>query len=162
MPSYNRVVLVGNLTRDPELRYTPNNQAVCNFGIAINRHWTDHAGAKQEEVTYVDCEAWARTAEVVNQYTRKGSPILVEGRLKLDQWQDKGGEKRSKLKVVADSIQLLGGGNGVGDGASEADPKPGPGPKPKENYGWEQPSGDARSRPQYQPQRGMPEENFAF
>lgn len=108
MPSYNKVILMGNLTRDPEMRYTPNNTAVTSFGIAVNRKWKDGQGQPQEEVTFVDCEAWSKTAEVINQYLKKGRPVFVEGRLKLDQWDDKkDGSKRSKLKVVIESVTFI-------------------------------------------------------
>jgi single-strand DNA-binding protein len=110
----NRVLLIGNMTRDPQLRYTPSNAAVCEFGIAVNRKWTDKAGQKQEEVTFIDCTAWAKTGELINEHLRKGSPIFIEGRLKLDQWEDKqGGGKRSKLSVVVENFQFIGG---KGDG----------------------------------------------
>lgn len=109
MPNLNKVMLMGNLTRDPELRYTQNNTAVCQIGLAINRKWKDASGADKEEVVFIDCEAWGRTAEVLNQYVRKGDPIFIEGRLKLDQWQDKEGNNRSKLKVVVEGMQFLKG-----------------------------------------------------
>jgi single-strand DNA-binding protein len=119
MPNLNRVLLMGNLTRDPELRYTPNNTPVCSFGVAINRKWRSQDGQQNEETTFVDCEAWARTAEVINQYLGKGKPIFIEGRLRLDQWQDKDGGNRSKLKVVVESFEFIdsrgdGGGGGAG------------------------------------------------
>jgi len=101
-------MLMGNLTRDPELRFTPNNNtAVAQIGLAINHQWKDPQGEKKEEVTFIDCEAWGKTAEVLNQYLRKGKPVYVEGRLKLDQWEDKDGNKRSKLKVVIESFQFI-------------------------------------------------------
>ena len=103
----NKVMLAGNLTRDPELKYTPNNTAVCNIGVASNRTWRDKDGQKQEEVTFVDCEAWGKTGEAINEYLTKGRPIFIEGRLKLDQWQDKEGQNRSKLKVVIDNFQFV-------------------------------------------------------
>lgn len=121
MPNLNRVMLMGRLTRDPELRYTPNNNPVCNLGIAINRYWRDQNGQQQEETTFVDCEAWGRTAEVINEHLRKGRPIYVEGRLRLDQWQDKEGNNRSKLKVVVDNFQFIdskGGDDGGGQSAA--------------------------------------------
>jgi single-strand DNA-binding protein len=109
MASFNKVILVGNLTRDPELRYTPNGKAVAKIGLAVNRTWTSETGEKKEEVTFVDIDMFGRTAENVSQYMRKGSPLLVEGRLRLDQWEDKQtGQKRSKLSVVADAVQFLG------------------------------------------------------
>jgi single-strand DNA-binding protein len=107
MPNLNRVMLMGNLTRDPELRHTPSNQAVVQLSIAVNRRWTNQQGQPQEEVTFIDCEAWGKTAETINQYLRKSKPIFIEGRLKLDQWQDKEGHNRSKLKVVVDTFQFI-------------------------------------------------------
>jgi single-strand DNA-binding protein len=109
MASFNKVVLVGNLTRDPELRYTPKGTAIAKIGLAVNRVWTNEAGEKKEEVTFVDVDVFGRTAENVGQYMRKGRPILIEGRLKLDQWDDKQtGQKKSKLGVVAETVQFLG------------------------------------------------------
>ena len=108
MPSLNRVMLMGNITRDPELRVLPtSNTSVVNIGIAVNRRWRNQQGEQQEEVTFVDCEAFGKTAEVINQYFRKGNPIFIEGRLKLDQWQDKEGHNRSKLKVVVENFQFI-------------------------------------------------------
>lgn len=104
----NHVTIAGNLTRDPEVRFLSNEQAVCNFGLAVNRRWKDKAGESKEEVTFIDCEAWGRTAELVAQYLKKGSPAYIEGRLKLDQWEDKDGKKQQKLRVVAESVQFLG------------------------------------------------------
>jgi len=110
MASFNKVILVGNLTRDPELRYTPKGTAVAKIGVAVNRVWTNEAGEKKEEVTFVDVDVFGRTAENVGQYMRKGRPILIEGRLKLDQWDDKQtSQKKSKLGVVAETVQFLGG-----------------------------------------------------
>ena len=107
MPNLNRVILMGNLTRDPELRQTTNSD-VCHFSLAINRNYSDASGQKQQETTYVDAEAWGRTAQVITQYLHKGEPLLIEGRLKLDQWQDQNGQNRSKLKVVAENVQFVG------------------------------------------------------
>jgi len=118
MPNLNHVMIMGNLTRDPELRYTPKNVAVVNIGIAVNRRWRNQEGEQQEETTFVDCEAWGRTAEVMNEYLRKGRPVYVDGRLRLDQWQDKEGNNRSKLKVVVDNFQFL--DSRGGDPSSEA------------------------------------------
>src|SRR5476649_89102 len=110
MASFNKVILVCNLTRDPELRYTPKGTAIAKIGLAVNRVWTNEAGEKKEEVTFVDVDVFGRTAENVGQYMRKGRPIMIEGRLKLDQWDDKStGAKRSKLGVVAETVQFLGG-----------------------------------------------------
>ena len=105
--NYNRVILAGNVTRDPQIRYFANDRAVADLGLAVNRRWRDRDGNQQEETTFVDCEAWGRTAELIGQYLSKGRACLVEGRLKLDQWEDQEGHRRSKLKVVADSVQFL-------------------------------------------------------
>lgn len=111
MASFNKVVLVGNLTRDPELRYTPKGTAIAKIGLAVNRVWTNDAGEKKEEVTFVDVDIFGRTAENVGQYCRKGKPVLIEGRLKLDQWDDKQtGQKKQKLGVVAELVQFLSSG----------------------------------------------------
>jgi len=118
MASYNKVILVGNLTRDPELRYTPKGTAIAKIGLAINRYFTTETGEKKEEVTFVDVDIFGRTAENVGQYMRKGRPILVEGRLRLDQWDDKQtGQKRSRLGVVAETVQFLGSPTGNEGGA---------------------------------------------
>jgi single-strand DNA-binding protein len=125
MASFNKVILMGNLTRDPELRYTPKGTAIAKVGLAVNRVWTNEAGEKKEEVTFVDVDIFGRTAENVGQYMRKGRPMLVEGRLKLDQWDDKQtGQKKSRLGVVAETVQFLGGAPGAGEGAAPAAPRP--------------------------------------
>lgn len=120
--AFNKVILAGNLTRDPQVRFLANEQAVANFGLAINRRYKS-GNEMKEEVTFVDCEAWGRTAELVGQYLTKGRACLVEGRLKLDSWDDKDGQKRQKLKVVADSVQFLSFGKGE-DGAPADEPLP--------------------------------------
>jgi single-strand DNA-binding protein len=108
MPSYNKVLLMGHMTRDPELRYTPKGKALAQFGMAVNRKWKAESGEQQEEVLFIDCTAWGRTAEVLNQYKKKGDPLMVDGRLKLDQWEDKQtGAKRSKISVVIETMQCL-------------------------------------------------------
>jgi single-strand DNA-binding protein len=123
MASFNKVILMGNLTRDPELRYTPKGTAIAKVGLAVNRVWTNEAGEKKEEVTFVDVDIFGRTAENVGQYMRKGRPMLVEGRLKLDQWDDKQtGQKKSKLGVVAETVQFLGSAPG-GEGGAPAAPR---------------------------------------
>ena len=125
MASFNKVILVGNLTRDPELRYTPNGKAIAKIGLAVNRVWTTESGEKKEEVTFVDVDIFGRTAENVSQYMRKGSPILIEGRLRLDQWDDKQtGQKRSKLGVVADTVQFLGSPRGDSGSGTPAPSRP--------------------------------------
>ena len=156
MPNFNRVFLMGNLTRDPELRYTPSNTPVLTVGLAVNRRWRNQQGENQEEVTFVDCDAFGRTAEVISQYLKKGRPIFIEGRLKLDQWQDKDGGNRSKLKVVIESFEFVdsrneadGGGSGGGHagGGGNYPPKRsavGPGPSGAANSG---PSAAPANRP---------------
>src|SRR6202000_2185908 len=137
MASFNKVILMGNLTRDPELRYTPKGTAIAKIGLAVNRVWTNEAGEKKEEVTFVDVDVFGRTAENIGQYMRKGRPILIEGRLKLDQWDDKQtGQKKSKLGVVAETVQFLGssqGGEGGGGGGT-------PAPRPSRPAGGSAPS----------------------
>src|ERR1700757_723641 len=109
MASFNKVILLGNLTRDPEVRYTPKGSAVCDLGIAVNRVYTTDSGERREEVTYVDVVLWARLAEIAGEYLKKGRPIFIEGRLQLDTWDDKqSGQKRSKLRVIGETMQLLG------------------------------------------------------
>lgn len=109
MANFNKVILAGNLTRDPQLSYLPSNTPVCEFGMAINRKWKSQTGEQREDVCYVDIRAFGRQAETLNQYMTKGKPILVEGQLRLDQWEGKDGQKRSKLYVVVDNFQFLGG-----------------------------------------------------
>lgn len=106
--SFNKVIVAGNLTRDPQVKFLASEQAVCNFGLALNRRYKARSGEMVEEVTYVDIEAWGRTAELVGQYLTKGRGCLVEGRLKLDSWE-KDGQKQSRLRVVAETVQFLGG-----------------------------------------------------
>jgi single-strand DNA-binding protein len=114
MANFNRVILAGNLTRDPQLSYTPSNTAVCEFGMATNRRWRDRDGNNKDEVCFVDLIAYARPAEVINQYMSKGRPMLVEGRLRFRQWTNKEGQNRSKLDVFVDTCTFLGGGQGGG------------------------------------------------
>lgn len=111
MSSLNKVMLIGNLTRDPELRSTPKGTPVGEFGIAINSKYKTQDGTEREEVTYVDIVTWGRQAETCNDYLSKGRPVFIEGRLQLDQWEDKeSGQKRSKMRVRAERVQFLGGG----------------------------------------------------
>jgi single-strand DNA-binding protein len=110
--SFNRIILVGNLTRDPQLSYTPANTAVCKFGIATNHKWKDRDGNAREEVCFVDCTSFGKAGETFNQYMTKGRSVLVEGRLKLDQWTTPEGDKRSKHEVIVDNFTFLGGGRG--------------------------------------------------
>lgn len=121
MANFNKVILAGNLTRDPEVRYTPKGMAIAKFGMAINRTWKSESGESKEEVTFVDIDAFGRQAEVISQYCKKGSPLLVEGRLRLDQWDDKQtGQKRSKLGVVVEGFQFLGSGRSDGSGGGRS------------------------------------------
>lgn len=110
MASFNKVILLGNLTRDPELRYTPKGSAIARLGMAVNRSYKTESGETMEEVTFIDIDAWGKQAELISQYLRKGNPLFVEGRLKLDQWDDKNtGQKVSKLRVVMENFQFVGG-----------------------------------------------------
>ena len=147
MASLNKVMLIGNLTRDPEIRYTPKGQAVTDIGLAVNRVYSTESGEKREEVTFIDVTLWGRTAEVVHQYCKKGRPLFVEGRLQLDTWDDKQtGQKRSKLKVIGDGIQLLGSReSGGGEGAS---PSSAGGPASSSGYGG---SGSGSTAPNSRP-----------
>ena len=117
MASFNRIVLMGNLTRDPELSYTPSNTAVCKFGIATNRKWKDREGNSREDVCFVDCTLFGRGGEVFNQYMSKGRSVLVEGRLTLNQWTTPEGDKRSKHGVFVESFTFVGDGGAGGGGA---------------------------------------------
>ncbi len=118
MANLNRVLLIGNLTRDPELRVTPKGTAICQFGLAISRSFKDESGQTREEATFVDIEAWGKQGELIAKYCTKGRPLFVEGRLRFDQWEDKTTQqKRSKLKVVLENFQFLGGREGGAPGA---------------------------------------------
>jgi single-strand DNA-binding protein len=129
----NRVLLIGNLTRDPELRHTPKGTAVAELGLAINRAWTDEQNVKREETTFVDITLWGRTAEIAQQYLHKGSPVFIEGRLQLDTWDDKQtGQKRSRLRVVGEKMQLLGSKEASAATPPRSPvPDPGRGPTPR-------------------------------
>ena len=126
MASFNRVILLGNLTRDPVVRYTPGGMAVADIGLAVNHSWTDkQTNQRKEEVTFVDVTLWGRTAEIAGEYLGKGKQVLIEGRLQLDQWDDKeSGQKRNKLKVVCENMKMIGsrqeGGGGRGPGGPSA------------------------------------------
>jgi single-strand DNA-binding protein len=125
MASYNKVMLIGNLTRDPEVRYTPKGSAVCDIGLAVNRVYTSDSGEKVEEVTFVDVVLWAKMAELAGKYLHKGRPVFIEGRLQMDSWEDKQtGQKRTRLRVVGEQMQFLGSpgdraGGGGGAGGEE-------------------------------------------
>jgi single-strand DNA-binding protein len=135
MATLNRVLLIGNLTRDPELKYTPQGTAVCDFAIALNEKFKAKDGTWQEKVHYIDIAAWGRTAEVCGEYLKKGRPVFVEGRLNQDRWEQDG-QKRSKVRVTAERVQFLGTPGAAGAGGprgetaeapAEAGPEPGPG-----------------------------------
>ena len=146
MASFNKVILLGNLTRDPEVRYTPKGSAVCDLGLAVNRNYTLESGEKREEVTFVDVVLWARLAEIAGEYLKKGRPVFIEGRLQMDSWDDKQtGQKRTKLRVIGETMQLLGSrptGGAAAEGSSEdrqprgktsAPPKPAGAAEPDED-----------------------------
>jgi single-strand DNA-binding protein len=123
MANLNKVMIIGNVTRDPEIKYTPKGSAVTDLGIAVNRVYTPEGGEKREETTFVDVTLWGRQAEIAGEYCKKGRSIYIEGRLQLDSWEDKtSGQKRSKLRVVGENFQLLGprpGGGGGGHSGGE-------------------------------------------
>jgi single-strand DNA-binding protein len=127
MASVNKVILIGNVTRDPEVKFTPKGTAVTDIGLAVNRTYTLDSGEKREEATFVDVAFWGRQAETIGEYVKKGRSIYVEGRLQLDTWDDKQtGQKRSKLRVVGENFQFLGarpGGSGSGEGESHYEPR---------------------------------------
>jgi single-strand DNA-binding protein len=134
MASFNKVILLGNLTRDPEVRYTPKGTAVTELGMAVNRVYTAENGEKREETTFVDVTLWGRTAEIAGEYLKKGRPVLIEGRLQLDTWDDKqSGQKRSKLKVVGEGLQLIGGRPGGGGGGGGSGDEEGGSSAPRSN-----------------------------
>jgi single-strand DNA-binding protein len=155
MASLNKVMLIGNLTRDPQLKYLPSQTAVAEFGLAVNRKFKSATGESREEVCFVDITAFGKTAETMNQYLTKGKPVFIEGRLKFDSWEDKnGGGKRSKLTVVVDNFQFLGGpggpggpgGQGEGGGNYDSGGGEDPGPPPQRSA----------PRPQAQRPQGAP------
>ena len=133
MANFNKVILMGNLTRDPELRYTLKGTAIARLGVAVNRRWTSEGGEQREETTFVDVDAFGKQAETLGQYMKKGRPIFIEGRLRLDSWEDKQtGQKRSKLGVVLENFQFMGTGGqgGRSDDAPEASrPRVAPAPQ---------------------------------
>jgi len=122
MASFNKVLLIGNLTRDVDMKYTPSGKAVANFGLAVNRAYTDANGEKVEDACFVDIVAWDRLAEVCGDYLAKGRPVFIEGRLQMDSWETEDGQKKTRLKVVAQNIQFLGGASKPdADGGEGAD-----------------------------------------
>ncbi len=145
MANFNRVILAGNLTRDPELRYTPKGTAIARIGMAINRSWKNDAGETKEEVTFVDVDAFGRQAEVIAQYMRKGRPLLIEGRLKLNQWEDKNThQKQSKLTVVLDAFSFIDSRGGESGGGGESTrPRPAAAPAAAPASAAESPEAEA-------------------
>ena len=139
MANLNKVFLIGNLTRDPELRYTPSGMAVVSFGLATNRRWKGQDGQDREDSTFVEVTAFGRQAEVISEYMSKGTPIFVEGRLKYDQWEDRDtGQKRSMLGVTVENFQFLGSPLGSGSGSSggkRPQEKAAAGAAPDEDFG---------------------------
>ena len=127
--NFNKVMLGGNLTRDIELRHTPSDTTVANFGMAVNEKFKGTDGSQKERTTFVDCEAWGRTAETMAQYLSKGRPVFIEGRLQFDQWDDREtGQKRSKLKIRVDSFQFVDSGKGGRQGGQQGGGSPSRGP----------------------------------
>lgn len=163
MPNLNKVMLMGNLTRDPQLSYLPSQTAVCEISIAINRRWMGQDGQQKEEVTFVECSMFGKRGEVLAKYLKKGQPIYVEGRLKLDQWEAQDGTKRSKLRVIVENFEFIGGrqGGGEGGGGYEGGGEEGgyaPRPQQARSFAPRQPQGrpmqqrPAAPAPQQQPQ----------
>lgn len=145
MASFNKVMLLGNCTRDPEVKYTPKGSAVTDLGLAVNRFYTTDGGEKREETTFVDVTMWGRQAEIAGEYLKKGRPVFIEGRLQLDTWDDKQtGQKRSKLRVVCENFQLLGSRDGGGEGGGGGRPSGG-GRSTGKSSASSAPSGDEAS-----------------
>lgn len=131
MASFNKVILIGNLTRDPELKYLPKGTAVCNLSMAVNRRWKTEAGEDREDVYFADCKAFGKQAETISQYVKKGHPLMIEGRLTREEWEDKSGGKKSATRIMIESFQFL---KGRDEGAHDAAPRrpaaPAAAPKP--------------------------------
>ncbi|MCQ2571350.1 MAG: single-stranded DNA-binding protein [Candidatus Saccharibacteria bacterium] len=111
---FSKVIIVGNITRDPELRSTPSGTQVCSFSVAVNRNYRDGSGEQKENVSFFDCSAWGKSGEIIAQYAKKGSGILVSGRLEQRSWEDKEGQKRSRVEIVVEDFNFIGGVNGDG------------------------------------------------
>lgn len=159
MANFNKVMLIGNLTRDPELRYTPKGNPVADITIAVNRQYTLESGERREEATFVDVTLWGRQAEITNEYLRKGRPVFIEGRLQLDTWEDKQtGQKRSKLSVVSENMQFLGPrpeGVGGGSGGSRREDDQGA-PRRSAPAARDQGAGSAAKDPGLDPDDDIP------
>ncbi len=155
--SFNRVILVGNLTRDPEIRYTPTGTPVCDIGLAVNDRVKSPSGEWTDQATFVDVTLWERTAEVAGEYLSKGSQVLIEGRLKLDSWEGNDGQKRSKLRVVCQQMMMLGGkgaGMSTDGGPGEGGPResrPRPAPRRESAYSQQVPPEESESPPMEAP-----------
>lgn len=159
--NYNKVLLMGNLTRDIELRHVSSNMAVANIGLAVNRRFRTSDGETKEETTFVDCEAWGRTAEVMSQYLHKGRPVFIEGRLKLDQWEDQQGGKRSRLKIVVESFQFI-DSRGEGGGSPGGSPGGSRGGGSGGGYGGGGSRGSSARDEGYDPQPPMEGDDIPF
>lgn len=142
MAALNKVILLGNLTRDPEIRVTGNNLTICKLGLAVSRNFTTRDGERREETTFVDIDVFGKQAEVIGKYMSKGRPLLVEGRLQLDQWESQSGEKRSKLKVVCENFQFIGGRSDGGSGGSQGQGDYESSSPQERSGGGDEPSGD--------------------
>ncbi|MGC3945411.1 MAG: single-stranded DNA-binding protein [Chryseolinea sp.] len=158
MADVNKVILIGRLTRDPQLKYLPSQTAVCEFGLAVGRKFKAASGEMREETTFVDCAVFAKGAEIFQQYMAKGKQVYVEGRLKLDQWEDKqGGGKRSKMSVVVENFQFLGDRGGAGggqQGGGEYDPGQAPA-RPPQNRGPQRAPQQAPQQAPYDDSQGQ-------
>lgn len=166
MANLNKVMIIGNVTRDPEIKYTPKGSAVVDIGIAVNRTFTPEGGERREETTYIDVTLWGRTAETAAEYCKKGRSVYVEGRLQLDSWEDKtSGQKRSKLRVVGENYQLLdrrpggaaGAGGNSGGGDEEYSERPQPSSRPESSGGGGFSSGRSTA-----PQAPIEEDDIPF
>lgn len=153
MANFNKVFLMGNLTRDPELRYTQGGTAVAEFGMAINRQWTTPDGETKEEVCYVDVNAWGRQAEIICEYCSKGRPLFVEGRLQYHTWVGQDGQKRNKLRVIVENFQFIGG---QVRGDSKGAPVP---PPAEESVAQQAPPSIPQEPPKPTPQSGKPKKD---
>ena len=168
MASFNQIILLGNITRDPEMRYLPNNTPVIEFGIACNRRFRDAQGKDRDEAMFIDCAAFGKQAEIINQYCHKGDLLFIEGRLKLDTWEDKqGGGKRSKHRVVINNFQLMprrdggGAGGGAAPEGSQAAPARRPAPARPAPQQQQAPAGSPQ-QPPYDEQPQFKEDDIPF
>ena len=151
MANYNKVILIGNLTRDPQMSYLPSQTPVAELGLAINRKWRGQDNQQREETCFVDCRAYGKQAETINQYMSKGQPILIEGRLQLDQWEGKDGTKHSKHRVIVERFQFLGG---AGQGNAR--------PRSAEAPAQARPAQDNFQEPEAGPSAGGPGDDIPF